>query len=66
MHEHFARFTATEGVLLVGQAQEKTKLSRTEQHRDANGDSYPRIVASTGLVTTSTSIASMTTSARSL
>ena len=26
MHEHVARFTATEGVLFVGRAQEKTKL----------------------------------------
>jgi len=45
-----ARFTGTEGVLFVGRAQEKTKLFRTEKRRDANGDSYPRIVASTGLV----------------
>jgi hypothetical protein len=50
MHEHLARFTGTEGVLFVGRAQEKTKLFRTEKRRDANGDSYPRIVASTGLV----------------
>jgi len=50
MHEHLARFTATEGVLFVGRAQEKTKLFRTEKRRDNNGDSYPWIVASTGLV----------------
>ena len=50
MHEHLARFTGTEGVLFVGRAQEKTKLFRTEKRRDANGDSYPWIVASTGLV----------------
>ena len=50
MHEHVARFTATEGVLFVGRAQEKTKLFRTEKRRDANGDSYPWIVAATGLV----------------
>jgi hypothetical protein len=36
--------------LFVGRAQEKTKLFRTEKRRDANGDSYPWIVASTGLV----------------
>ncbi len=56
MHEHVARFTATEGVLFVGRAQEKTKLFRTEKRRDANGDSYPWIVAATGQVNhTSTS-----------
>src|SRR5271157_1589561 len=49
-HEHLARFTGTEGVLFVGRAQEKTKLFRTEKRRDANGDSYPWIVAGTGLV----------------
>jgi hypothetical protein len=37
-------------VLFVGRAQEKTKLFRTEKRRDANGDCYPWIVASTGLV----------------
>ena len=50
MHEQLARFTGTEGVLFVGRAQEKTKLFRTERRRDANGDSYPWIVASTGVV----------------
>ncbi|MGB9302415.1 MAG: hypothetical protein WCB92_01670 [Mycobacterium sp.] len=49
-HEHLARFTGTEGVLFVGRAQEKTKLFRTEKRRDAHGDSYPWIVAATGLV----------------
>ena len=50
MHEHLARFSGTEGVLFVGRAQEKTKLFRTEKRRDANGDSYPWIVKTTGLV----------------
>jgi hypothetical protein len=50
MHEHLAGFTAEEGVLFIGRAQEKTKLFRTERRRDANGDSYPWIVASTGVV----------------
>ena len=50
MHEHLARFTATEGVVFVGRAQEKTTLFRTEKRRDANGDSYPWIVKTTGLV----------------
>ena len=55
MHEHVARFRH-EGVLFVGRAQEKTKLFRTEKRRDANGDSYPWIVAATGQVNhTSTS-----------
>jgi hypothetical protein len=50
MHEHLARFTASEGVVFIGRAQEKTKLFRTEKRRDANGDSYPWIVAASGLV----------------
>jgi hypothetical protein len=50
MHEHLRRFTGSEAVLFVGRAQEKTKLFRTEKRRDANGDSYPWIVQTTGLV----------------
>jgi hypothetical protein len=50
MHEHLECLTGSEGVLLVGRAQEKTKLFRTERRRDCHGDSYPWIVASTGLV----------------
>jgi hypothetical protein len=50
MHEHLARFTAGEGVLFIGRAQEKTGLFRTERRRDANGDSYPWIVKTTGMV----------------
>ena len=50
MHEHLARFTAAEGVLFVGRAQEKTKVFRTEKRRDSNGDSYPWIVPASGLV----------------
>src|SRR5246127_4639669 len=50
MHEHLARFIAAEGVVLVGRAQEKTPLFRTEKRRDAHGDSYPWIVKTTGLV----------------
>ena len=38
------RFTATEGVVFIGRAQEKTALFRTEKRHDANGDSYPWIV----------------------
>jgi hypothetical protein len=50
MHEHLAGFTAQEGVLFVGRAQEKTSLFRTERRRDERGDSYPWIVRSTGVV----------------
>ncbi|MDT7712501.1 MAG: hypothetical protein QOG46_1190 [Pseudonocardiales bacterium] len=50
MHEHLARFTKDEGVLFIGRAQEKTALFRTERRRDANGDSYPWIVKTTGVV----------------
>src|SRR6478609_743239 len=44
MHEHLDRFTGAEGVLLVGRAQEKTNLFRTDKRRDAHGDSYTWIV----------------------
>jgi hypothetical protein len=50
MQEHLARFTGEEGVLFIGRAQEKTALFRTERRRDANGDSYPWIVKTTGVV----------------
>ncbi|MGH3755866.1 MAG: hypothetical protein ACRDRP_24935 [Pseudonocardiaceae bacterium] len=50
MQEHLARFTGEEGVLFIGRAQEKTSLFRTERRRDANGDSYPWIVRTTGVV----------------
>ena len=49
-HEHLAEFLGAEGVLFVGRAQEKTAVFRTEKRRDANGDSYPWIVKTTGLV----------------
>jgi hypothetical protein len=50
MHDYLARFTAQEGVLFIGRAQEKTLLFRTERRCDANGDSYPWIVKTTGMV----------------
>jgi hypothetical protein len=50
MHEHLAQFPSTEGVLFIGRAQEKTSLFRTERRRDINGDSYPWIVKTTGVV----------------
>lgn len=50
MHAHLTRFTAAEGVLFIGRAQEKTALFRTERRRDAEGKSYPWIVKTTGVV----------------
>ena len=50
MHAHLARFTAEEGVLFIGRAQEKTYLFRTERRRDADGEPYPWIVKTTGVV----------------
>ncbi len=49
-HEHLARFTAQEGVLFIGRAQEKTGLFRTEKRRGADGRAYPWIVRATGVV----------------
>ncbi len=50
MRARLARFTAEEGVVFIGRAQEKTRLFRTEKRRDAQGRSYPWIVKSTGVV----------------
>jgi hypothetical protein len=50
MHEQLQHFTAAPGVVFIGRAQEKTSLFRTEKRRDSNGDSYPWIVKTTGLV----------------
>src|SRR4051794_11731441 len=50
MHEHLTRFTAAEGVLFIGRAQEKTTLFPTERRRDDEGKSYPWIVKTTGVV----------------
>ena len=50
MRERLATFTADEGVVFIGGAQEKTKLFQTEKRRDRDGVSYPWIVTSTGVV----------------
>jgi hypothetical protein len=50
MRERLAGFTAEEGVVFIGRAQEKTKLFRTEKRRDQQGRSYPWIVKGTGVV----------------
>ena len=50
MHEQLAMFGASEGVVFIGRAQEKTPMFRTEKRRHADGHSYPWIVKSTGVV----------------
>jgi len=50
MAEQLAGFTAPEGVVFIGRAQEKTSMFRTEKRRHADGSSYPWIVKSTGVV----------------
>ena len=50
MQEYLSGFTGTEGVVFIGRAQEKTSLFRTEKRRDAEGNAYPWIVKTTGLV----------------
>ncbi|MCA1681703.1 MAG: hypothetical protein LC700_00780 [Actinobacteria bacterium] len=50
MHEYLASFTAAEGVLFIGRAQEKNSVFRTEKRRNAEGVAYPWIVRSTGVI----------------
>jgi len=51
MAAHLARFTAPEGVLFVGKAQEKATVFRTEKRRNPRtGQSYPWLVRSTAMV----------------
>ena len=51
MKEHLGRFTQDEGVLLVGKAQEKAWVFRTERrHNPATGVAYPWIVRGSALV----------------
>lgn len=48
---HLARFTAPEGILFVGRAQEKTRVIRTEKRRNpTTGQPYPWLVRSTAMV----------------
>jgi hypothetical protein len=48
---HLAEFSAPEGVLFVGKAQEKTPTFRTEKRKNPKtGQSYPWIVRSTAMV----------------
>src|SRR5262245_39142195 len=51
MAEHLKRFTAPEGVVFVGRAQEKTPVFRTEKRRNATtGHAYPWLVRSTAMI----------------
>jgi len=48
--EHLAKFSAEEGVLFIGKAQERAPVFRTERRRSENGGTYPWIVRSTAMV----------------
>jgi hypothetical protein len=49
--EYHAQFHGKEGIVLVGKAQEKTPVFRTEKRRNPDtGRSYPWIVRSTAMV----------------
>jgi hypothetical protein len=48
--EHRARFQGHDGVLFIGKAQEKVTTFRTEERRNARGESYPWLVKTTALV----------------
>jgi len=50
MHEQLATFTAEEGVVFIGRAQEKNAVFRTEKRHNAEGRAYPWIVKSTGVI----------------
>ena len=50
LHEHLKHFTAAEGVVFIGRAQEKTTVFRTERRRHPSGVAYPWIVKTTGVV----------------
>lgn len=49
-HEYLKAFPGTQGVLFIGRAQEKTQLFRTETRHHADGQPYPFIVQTTGVV----------------
>lgn len=50
VREYLARFRGKEGLLLVGKAQEKASVFRTEKRVDADGIKYPWLVRSTAMV----------------
>lgn len=49
-HQYLAGFSAEEGVLFVGVAQEKAPVFRTERRYSSDGRPYPWLVASTAMV----------------
>src|SRR5664280_1879290 len=59
------RFSAAQGVVFIGRAQEKTTVFRTEERRNSEGRTYPWIVKPPEWSTTTTSTAWTRTSARS-
>jgi hypothetical protein len=51
MADHLTRFTAPEGIVFVGKAQEKTPVFRTQKRRNpVTGQAYPWLVRSTAMV----------------
>jgi hypothetical protein len=51
MAEHLARFDRPEGVVMLGKAQEKTPVFRTQKRRNPEtGKTYPWIVRSTAMI----------------
>jgi hypothetical protein len=48
--EFLAGFTGTEGVLLIGRAQEKTGIFRTRKRHREDGSAYPWIARETGVI----------------
>ena len=50
MQERLKDFTAAEGVVFIGRAQEKNTVFRTERRRHPDGSTYPWIVKTTGVI----------------
>ena len=50
VNKHLERFTAAQGVVFIGRAQEKNTVFRTEKRRHPDGVTYPWIVKSTGII----------------
>jgi hypothetical protein len=50
MQDRLKGFTAAEGVVFIGRAQEKNTVFRTEKRRGPDGSTYPWIVKSTGVI----------------
>jgi len=50
MQDRLKHFTAPEGVVFIGRAQEKNTVFRTERRRHPDGSTYPWIVKTTGVI----------------